>query len=128
MFHRGDAALQAACGGCKSRLLHQFNIINRVEGEEAEPRALEARESRCEPCRRDHFPTFRSQAGKTRPGAHNPGDPERYRGLPPFFNPQPGVVPAGGLKELPRKPRGHALLVIFVSQQGAREDAIRDNN
>ena len=22
MFHRGDAALQVACGGCKSRLFH----------------------------------------------------------------------------------------------------------
>lgn len=27
---------------------------------------------------------FRSQAEKSRPGAHNPGGPERYRGLPPI--------------------------------------------
>ena len=26
MFHRGDAALQAVCGGCKSRLLHQSSL------------------------------------------------------------------------------------------------------
>lgn len=25
MFHRGDAALQAACGGCKPRRLHHFS-------------------------------------------------------------------------------------------------------
>lgn len=29
MFHRGDAALQAACGGCKSRLLHQTLVESR---------------------------------------------------------------------------------------------------
>ena len=26
MFHRGDAALQAGCGGSKSRILHQFSM------------------------------------------------------------------------------------------------------
>lgn len=39
MFHRGDAALQAACGGCKSRFLHSprwaevFEILNFKSGE-----------------------------------------------------------------------------------------------
>jgi hypothetical protein len=32
------------------------------------------------------------QAGKTRPGAHNPGDPERYRGLPPLSRSRPQVL------------------------------------
>lgn len=30
------------------------------------------------------YPETKSQAEKSRPGAHNPGDLEHYQGLPPF--------------------------------------------
>ena len=76
MFRSGDDALQALCDGCNSRRLHhlspRFRMANRsygegwlytiyrAEGEADDPRALEARESRCKSGRRDQFHIHKS--------------------------------------------------------------------
>lgn len=81
------AALQAAGPGALPGWSTIFPFqIQRGEVEAVETGALGASESRCDSCYRDQFPkpSIRSQAGKSRPGAHNPGDPEHYRGLPPI--------------------------------------------
>lgn len=72
MCRSGDTALQAACGGCNSRRFHQFQI-RRDEGKGVELRALEARESRCESCRRDHLSIPKQSNPNCKPRRFDPG-------------------------------------------------------